>query len=557
MTENNLSSAIDTTRLDYAASDNRSKAEYFGVSTETWGRVLVIAALFAAVFWPNLRRLWLKTNPFTGEANWSHSIFVPLIGLYYLFINREELIKAGATDFIWGRFLRPGRAVVAAVMAAVGAGMYFVAESRSGLVFSMISAIGSAVGALGVLVFLLDWSLGIILFGIAVYVYGIYPGQNDYLKDLGMVITLFGVVLMLNGWKAMKIAWFPVAFLVCAIPWPGLVYSWVAEPLSHMAAHFAVDVLKLTGVDGQWAGSKIIIFGQPGQPPRVLNVEEACAGMKSLMTFIAVSGAVAFLPPRPLWQRIIIVVSAVPIAIFCNMMRISVTGLLDHYVSTKWSDSFAHQFVGIIMLLPAFFLILMVAGILERVFITEADDNEAVALRTGAFQVAAIQPRSAAAPVVNRPVTAPMATPTATAGPRAAAAGPVKALRAVIPQTVPAAVIPPRPPVAPVPPGRVPTGPIPTGPIPTGPIPPAPRMTPPRPGTAPTPRSPVAGGGVPPVARPAAVPPGGIPPRPVGAPRPPVTPPPYKPVDPASARSAGNQAGSSPGNPTGPAKEKP
>jgi hypothetical protein len=176
------------------------------------------------------------------------------------------------------------------------------------------------------------------------------------------------------------------------------------------------------------------------------------------------------------------------------------------------------------------------------VFITEADDNEAVALRTGAFQVAAIQPRSAAAPVVNRPVTAPMATPTAGAGPRAAAAEPVKALRSVTPQTVPAAVTPPRPPVAPVPPGRVP---------------PAPRMTPPRPGTAPTPRSPVAGGGVPPVARPAAVPPGGIPPRPVGAPRPPVTPPPYKPVDLASARSAGNQAGSSPGNPTGPAKEKP
>ena len=492
----------------------------------------MIAGLFAAVFWPNLRRLWLKTNPFTGEANWSHSIFVPVIGLYYLFVNREELIRAGASDFIGGRFLRPGRVGVATVMAVSGAGMYLLAQSRPGLVFSMASAIGVAVGALGLLVFMLDWSLGIILFGMAVYVYGIYPGQNDYLKDLGMVITLFGVVLMLNGWNAMKIAWFPVAFLVCAIPWPGLVYSWVAEPLSHMAAHFAVDVLKLTGVDGQWAGSKIIIFGQPGQPPRVLNVEEACAGMKSLMTFIAVSGAVAFLPPRPLWQRLIIVASAVPIAIFCNMMRISVTGLLDHYVSTKWSDSFAHQFVGIIMLLPAFFLILLVAGILERIFIAEADDKDAEVLRS-AFQVAAISPQG------TPPVNPPRVAPVARTQPQAPAA-PVKPIQAIAAAIQPAtatassgsASAVQRPTASP---GASPARPT------VAAIPAQPRVTPPRPAparpaSAPVTRNPAGAGGfspgLPPAPRPAAIPPNGMPARPPAGTRAPLNPPAYKPVTP-------------------------
>ena len=67
----------------------------------------------------------------------------------------------------------------------------------------------------------------------------------------------------------------------------------------------------------------------------MLNVAEACAGLRSLMTFITVGGAVAFLSHRPLWQKLIITASAVPIAILCNVMRVSGQGLLDHYVSQR------------------------------------------------------------------------------------------------------------------------------------------------------------------------------------------------------------------------------
>src|SRR5687767_7428002 len=62
-------------------------ASYLGLSREAWTRIGIISLLFAALFWPNLRRLWGKTNPFYGEPNWGHSIFVPLIGVYYLYLN--------------------------------------------------------------------------------------------------------------------------------------------------------------------------------------------------------------------------------------------------------------------------------------------------------------------------------------------------------------------------------------------------------------------------------------------------------------------------------------
>ena len=72
---------------------------YYGLSSDAWARIGVLALLMIGLFWPNLRRLWLKTNPVTGEANWGHAFFVPLIGLYYLYVNRDALLQHFAITF--------------------------------------------------------------------------------------------------------------------------------------------------------------------------------------------------------------------------------------------------------------------------------------------------------------------------------------------------------------------------------------------------------------------------------------------------------------------------
>ncbi len=257
----------------------------------------------------------------------------------------------------------------------------------------------------GVLTAAFDWGIGSMVFGIAAFMFGIYPGQNDYVKDLGMVITLFGVVLLLCGWAVMRIAWFPIAFLVCALPWPGLVYSMVASPLQQLAAKVAVKTLQLTGVTAYNSGTKIFIGSLDGDV-RTLNVAEACAGLRSLMTFISVGAAVAFLSGRPLWQKILITVSAVPIAILCNVMRVAGQGLLDHYWSREISEGFAHQFVGMVMLVPAFFLILLVGWLLDQIFVEEVDDKADLA---GASRRTPGVATSSAVMASPRPLTAPPA----------------------------------------------------------------------------------------------------------------------------------------------------
>lgn len=284
-----------------------------GLRVNSWLRLCILASLMALLFWPNLRRLWDKTNPISGDEEWQHALAVPLIGLYYLYMNRDSL-RAAQVETAWS-------------------------------------------------------GLPILIGGIALFGYAIFPLQNDFMKDLGMVATLFGLVTLLAGWQVMRVAWFPIVFLICALPWPGLFYQKVATPLQHLAASGAVFILRLAGVDAQNSGTRLVIH----DPERTLNVAEACAGLKALMAFVTVGASVAFLSSRALWQKILLVLSAVPIAIFCNTVRVAGQALLDHYVSQGWSESFAHKFAGFVILMPAFFLILLIGWILDHAFIEEAE----------------------------------------------------------------------------------------------------------------------------------------------------------------------------------------
>jgi len=314
-----------------------------GLSAAAWLRIGLLGLATCLLFRTNLVRLWNKTNPIYGEANWQHAICVPLVGLYYLYIHRDELLKARIKTSIEG--------------------------------------------------------LPILIAGPLVLLYGIYPGQNDYIKDLAIVITLIGLVLFTCGWQVLRLTLFPILFLICAFPWPGLVYSRVAGPLQQLAAMVAVEVMKLTGVTAAQSGTKIIIGD--GLDVRILNVAEACAGMRSLMTFITVGAAMAFLAARPLWQKLIITASAVPIAIVCNVMRVSGQGLLDKYASHEWSNGFAHAFAGMVMLIPAFFLLWIVGKVLDMAVVEVAEPT---------VRPVAAKPRVAAQPDVlkrRRPAAKP------------------------------------------------------------------------------------------------------------------------------------------------------
>jgi len=365
-----VSSAINQSSLNYDSVLRSAQPRYGGITLSGWLAIVSVTGLMVVIFWFNLTRLWGKTNPFNGEGDWGHAIVVPLIGLYYLFLNRDELLKEKVEPLLLTGGFR-GRVWGAAGLLGVAAGAYVLGPVLVPSQGEILQKGAMGLAGMAGLVLVLNWGIAMILAGLVFFAAAIWPVQNDYFKDLGMVATLFGVVLTLCGWGVMRIAWFPIVFLICALPWPGLFYSWVAGPLQLLAAQAAVFVLQVSGVDAFQSGTKINIGA------RVLNVAEACAGLKSLMTFVTLGAALAFLSTRPLWQKLFVVAMAVPVAIFCNVMRVAGQGLLDHYVSPQLSENFAHQFVGIVMLIPAFFILGLLLWTLDQLFVDEADEETA------------------------------------------------------------------------------------------------------------------------------------------------------------------------------------
>ncbi len=381
----------------------------YGQDAANWSHSVLVPVIGIAYLWlrradllstptspllPRSRMPWLLgagvTFGFVAAATWLFSraagdastllpYLLPAAGTFFALAMVDVVVTAaseGARTVGRTRLLGGGLFVVAGLLGMfltqTGAVESFIGSTMAGYFGPLMTA----VAGLGVLAILLDWGIGCLVAGVLLSGYGIWPGQNDYLKDLGMILATFGAVLTLTGWPVMRIVWFPIAFLVFAIPWPELVYTKIAMPLQYLAARVAVVTMNLAQVDTYVEGTQIIISRNDGSE-RILNVATACAGMRSLMTFLTAGGAVAFLfGQRPLWQRLIIVASAVPIAIGMNVLRVSGQGLLDVYVSEQMSQGFAHGFAGLVMLVPAFFLLLAVVWVVDNLFVEIDDEDE-------------------------------------------------------------------------------------------------------------------------------------------------------------------------------------
>ncbi len=213
--------------------------------------------------------------------------------------------------------------------------------------------------------------------GLAVLIFGVV-GQMLFrstgtlpMSHLSIVVVLFGAVLFLFGWEFLKILWLPVGFILFALPPPAALYSAMTSPMQLLAAQLGVALLPLFGASGFREG--VIINVQSGSKIVPLNVEEACSGMRMLVAFFALAVALAYSTNRPMWQKVFLAVCALPIAILCNGLRVTLTGVMAGSLGGEWARGSTHQTVGLFMLIPAMGLQLGIAWILDKMFI---DDKE-------------------------------------------------------------------------------------------------------------------------------------------------------------------------------------
>jgi exosortase len=176
---------------------------------------------------------------------------------------------------------------------------------------------------------------------------------------ISFVFTLIGLVLLLLGWRAFRVLAFPLLFLFLMVPLPRSVVNIVAFPLQLIATDFAVNVLYLLEIPALREGNIIHLANTQ------LFVAEACSGLRSLTALITLGVIFAYFFRKSTAERIIIVLSAIPIAILVNAFRVALTGGLTHYLGQEAASGWIHQTEGLFTFGIAFLLLLLEAWLLS------------------------------------------------------------------------------------------------------------------------------------------------------------------------------------------------
>ncbi|MFN7021631.1 MAG: exosortase/archaeosortase family protein [Phycisphaerales bacterium] len=296
--------------------------------------VLVGVALLGAAF-VLLFRHWLRTqNEYSmSSGDWSHAYMVPLISLYLLWQSRAELERV-KTRVFW-----PG--LVAIVMGV--------------------------------------WS----------YTYFICGFPNHLGQGLSMLLTLFGVVLLLLGPRVMKYAFLPIAYLGFAITIPEMIMNRVTWPLQALAAKGGWAGLNAVGVKTDLMGNTLYVFDTATQKLNPLNVAEACSGMRMLIAFLALGAAVSLVATRSWWKRVVLLGLAAPLALLLNVVRIMVLGIASLY-NQDLSAGQAHTFIGTLLLIPGFFMYMGIVLALNKAVPESAKDSPAAPAGGGGSGLAGV-----------------------------------------------------------------------------------------------------------------------------------------------------------------------
>ncbi len=279
-----------------------------------------VLAIFIWLFWSFLERQVRFAIEF--QADWGHTLVIPFIAGWFVWLNRERILAAP---------LKP---------------------SITGLVVTFIGILWFAAASLGPILL-----------------------RHHNIAGMGVGLTIFGIVLAFCGWRAMRWMWFPVLYLIVfSQTVSDRLLELITFELQGIATVGGEIGLSLIGYDIAREGHTLNIYYNEQIVP--INIAEACSGMRMLVAFLALGVAMAYRGLDTWWQRTILVIMAVPTAIFVNILRVITLGILATMDSGFAAGDF-HSMVGMLWLLPAFFIYLGIMWILRQSILDEESPSDA------------------------------------------------------------------------------------------------------------------------------------------------------------------------------------
>ncbi len=269
----------------------------------------LLAAAAATLIWAYWGTVYGLYRDWQTDPNYSVGQLVPLAALYLIWLDRRELSQTPM------RFdgLGIGLLIVAQLMRAFGLIWLFESAERYALVLTIAAAV---------------W---------------IVAGRR-------MLLRLRWILL----------------FLFLMVPLPGKIHVMISGPLQDYATNGAVFGLELLGIVVIQQGHRILLNDEVP-----INIAEECSGLRMLTAFIVVAAVFAFMVHRSKAQKVFLILSSIPIAILCNVIRLVVTALLFLYLNSDLAERFFHDFAGLTMMPIAVLLLAAELWLLSKLILPD------------------------------------------------------------------------------------------------------------------------------------------------------------------------------------------
>ena len=344
---------------------------------------MVVVLLYC--FWNSLWALgehW--SNP-----EYSHGYLVPVIAALLLWWRQENNRMASDADH--NTLGGVGLVLGAILGVAVPIAIFYVSEYwdvSSGLVEKINSFfvfLGCSFAVIAAFLLIGGWEAfdfasaadrwwGVILLacGLGMRLVAAYFG-TEVPELMSFVPALAGVFLLAGGWKLLVRAGPMILFLFFMLPLPWRVEQKVLVPLQKIATIGTTHILQMLGYGAYREGTTIHVGTLQW------GVEDTCSGLRMTTVFLAVCCAVALVISRPLWEKIAIVASAIPIALLANMIRITATTMAHCHIGGKWVNQVSHDGAGWVMLPMGLVFLWVEVLILRNLIIEEKVASQALA----------------------------------------------------------------------------------------------------------------------------------------------------------------------------------
>ena len=229
------------------------------------------------------------------------------------------------------------------------------------------------------------WGLPFLLAGAGLR---LYAASRDIvpLDGLSLLPTLVGLVILSGGWQMLRWCWPALTFLIFMVPLPHQLEIALSHPLRALATSLSTFFLQLLGYPALREGNVILIDEVR------LGVIDACSGLGMLMTFFALATALALVIRAPLFDRLFLIVSAVPIAVIANVLRITGTGIAYAHSHSEAAHAIMHDLAGWLMMPIALLLLGLETWFLARLFYQETAKPLTISLPAGPPARPAVEP---------------------------------------------------------------------------------------------------------------------------------------------------------------------